>query len=193
MSVSEKNGSSSILCRVASEPAIIDIIPSPIVNAGPDRTLLAGDSISLKGTIIGDAPMISWSPLSFISNEATLTPRVFPPDNQTYTLNAASPNGCTGMDSMKVWIANGLYIPSAFTPNDDGLNDHWRIIGFDPAPGTSLVVYNRYGQEVYKADNGWVDWNGSFNGKPQPSGTYSYRLLLSNGKAPIRGTIQLIR
>ena len=31
-------------------------------------------------------------------------------------------------------------------------NDHWRIIGFDPAPGTSLVVYNRYGQEVFKAD-----------------------------------------
>ena len=193
MAVSEKTGSSAASCRVASRPVVIEAKAAPLVNAGPDRTLFPGDTIFLKGILTGEAKSINWYPPLFIENEQTLNPGVFPPSNQAYALFAESENGCKAIDSMKVWIASGLYIPTAFTPNDDGRNDRWRIPGLDPSQGAVIAVYNRYGQVLYEKAGGWVDWDGTYRGKAQPSGTYSYRLIFSNGRAPMWGTIQLIR
>ncbi|MBL0342694.1 MAG: gliding motility-associated C-terminal domain-containing protein [Bacteroidetes bacterium] len=87
------------------------------------------------------------------------------------------------------------YIPNSFTPNDDGKNDVFGLIGF-PANGYSMVIYNRWGQIVFESVGAFDTWNGkSVNGSAVPLGVYSYFITIKNDKAqkPITGTVSLIR
>ena len=76
---------------------------------------------------------------------------------------------------------NELFIPNAFSPNGDGVNDFWEILGLQNYPGNKLEVYNRLGIKLYETDNYNNDWYGTFNGEPIPDGTYFYQLYLSEG------------
>ena len=59
--------------------------------------------------------------------------------------------------------------------------------------GCPNLGYNVYGQEVYRAKAALVDWDGTFNGKKQSSGTYIYRVVFNNSRKPMQGTFMLIR
>ena len=74
-----------------------------------------------------------------------------------------------------------LYIPNAFSPNGDGVNDSWEILGLQNHPGNKLEVYNRLGIKLYETTDYKSDWNGTYNGQPLPDGTYFYQLYLSGG------------
>ena len=74
-----------------------------------------------------------------------------------------------------------LFIPNAFSPNGDEVNDFWEILGLQNYPGNKLEVYNRLGVKLYETDNYQNDWNGTFNGESLPDGTYFYQLYLSEG------------
>jgi gliding motility-associated-like protein len=87
----------------------------------------------------------------------------------------------------------GIFVPSAFTPNNDGKNDSWRIPFLDPQWGATVSLYNRHGQLVYQATGIAVDWDGRLKGVPQPSGIYVYLIHFNDGTADMKGTITLIR
>jgi len=85
-----------------------------------------------------------------------------------------------------------LKIPNAFTPNGDGLNDYFQIRGLELFPENRLFVFNRWGNEVYKANGYKGDWNGSNLGE----GTYYYvfELRLHNGHwQTFKGFVTIIR
>lgn len=95
-------------------------------------------------------------------------------------------------------------IPNAFTPNGDGINDFFEIIGIDRYPGNSITIVNRWGNKVYEAKNYGIDtypvfWDGfantgsTFLGNELPTGAYYYILNLGNGQQPIAGSIYLDR
>jgi gliding motility-associated-like protein len=90
-----------------------------------------------------------------------------------------------------------LYIPTAFTPNSDRINDLFRI---PPSSGyqlTSMQVFNRWGQLIFDGKENSPGWDGNFKRNPQPAGLYPYRMeimAIRSGKKMIKtGTIQLIR
>jgi len=87
----------------------------------------------------------------------------------------------------------GIFVPTAFTPNNDCLNDRWRIPFLDPLFGATVNLYNRYGQLVYHADGKTVDWDGNVNGKPQQTGNYIYHIRFKNGRKDMKGLVTLIR
>jgi gliding motility-associated-like protein len=171
----------------------INIHAYPIVDAGRDVVLLKGDRTTLEGKVIGDSTVFAWSPQWFLENERSLRPTINPDKNITYVLTATSVWGCSSFDSMSVKVVNQIYIPNAFTPNGDGLNDRWAIPDIDPSKGAVVKVFNRYGAVVYEARSAVVDWDGTAWGKPQGSGTFVYLVDLNNGKPPLRGLITLIR
>ena len=75
-------------------------------------------------------------------------------------------------------IYSDLFIPSGFSPNGDGINDFWQIVGIDKYPNTIVYIYNRLGVKVFSSNNYKNDWNGFYNGNKVPDGTYFYEVIL---------------
>jgi len=84
-----------------------------------------------------------------------------------------------------------LRIPNAFTPNSDGTNDTWIIENLEIFSGAYVFVYNRWGQELYKGRPG-NEWDGKYNNRYVPAGTYLYVIELYNGTPPYTGTVTVV-
>jgi gliding motility-associated-like protein len=93
-------------------------------------------------------------------------------------------------DSCSVWI------PSAFTPDGDGVNDTWGWPGECLPKDFSVKVFDRWGELVYTSTDPFKPWDGSHGGKPSPTGVYVYRVdyqLLYQERKEVTGTVTLIR
>lgn len=104
----------------------------------------------------------------------------------------------TAVDSVTIYkdCDFPVYIPTAFTPNNDGLNDVFRIGNMNAQQLVALRIYNRWGQLLFFSANESGGWNGSFNGSPQPTAVYVYVLRYRNRGGLLRelkGTFALIR
>jgi gliding motility-associated-like protein len=170
----------------------INVINKPIVDAGPDKIIVANKSTMLEGTIIGNINSFIWSPTQFINDINLLKPIVNPPTDKKYYLTVINDCGFT-IDSMFVKIYQGIFIPNAFTPNGDTKNDTWNIPALEAFPLHELAVYNRYGQIVFSRKQSFIGWDGKYKGEVLPSGAYTYIIDLKNGNPILKGTILLIR
>lgn len=178
-------------CRINSNRLTINVYPRPAISAGPDKVVLAGKTTSLAASAAAGLSY-NWSPPDNLSSVSILNPIASPQQDTWYTIDAVSPQGCVNNDQVLVKIVKGIYIPSAFTPNNDGMNDNWHIPFLDPAWGTLVMVFNRFGQMVYSTP-GMVNWDGKLNGEAQPTGTYVYLLRFTDGSTPMKGLLHLIR
>ncbi len=180
-------------CRIVSNILMINVHPRPFVNAGPDRLVVTGESISLAANVSGEYPSFSWSPPDFLNSDTVLHPVLSPDRDITYRLTATSSYGCSNEDYIFVKVVTGIFVPTAFTPNNDGRNDRWRIPFLDPAKDAAVTVFNRYGQIVYYVKGHEVNWDGTMNGEPQPSGVYVYQVRFTENRPVMKGTFILIR
>lgn len=192
-SVTERIGLGNAACRVASGNLSISIYGLPLVDAGPDRSLIAGDTIRLMAKVTGKDPIYQWSPPDYLDDPRKMEPLAFPPINQRYSLLVTTLYGCKASDEVLVKAAAGIFVPDAFTPNGDGLNDIWHIPFLDPPMVAAVVVYNVYGNEVYRVSGDVVNWDGTLKGKKQPSGAYIYKVIFNGSRKPLHGTLMLIR
>ena len=89
-----------------------------------------------------------------------------------------------------------MYLPGAFTPNNDNLNDVFRIKYPFEVRKFSLVVYNRFGEKVFETNDMTKGWNGTFGGVQQPMGTFVWMASLTDKDGMVKtakGTVVLIR
>jgi gliding motility-associated-like protein len=84
-------------------------------------------------------------------------------------------------------------VPNTFSPNGDGIHDRWEIKYLDTYPGATVEIYNRYGQLVFKSTGYTKSWDGTYNGKPVPVGTYYYIVNPKNGRKQMSGYVDIIR
>ncbi|MEQ1678360.1 MAG: gliding motility-associated C-terminal domain-containing protein, partial [Chitinophagaceae bacterium] len=136
-------------CRISSNVLIINVHPKPGVSAGPDRILIKGNTTTLLGKVTGESPVYNWWPPDDLNDVTKLQPLANPGSDMQYHLSAISLFGCTNEDFMLVKVVAGIFVPTAFTPNNDGKNDSWRIPYLDPELGATVRVFNRWGQIVY--------------------------------------------
>ena len=173
---------------------VINVASIPTVNAGPDKSILKGETTALNGIVKGGNFTYNWSPTSYMTDVSSLTPQVGPPADIDYILSATSNAGCgIAYDTVHVFVYPGIYIPNTFTPNRDGLNDTWHIPALNAIPVFELSIFNRYGQLIYHTQNNNISWNGQFKGIDQPSGGYIYLLNIANGKRIMKGIVMLLR
>ena len=102
-------------------------------------------------------------------------------------------DGCIGSDSIYVIVS---VIPfDAITPNQDGWNDTWQILGIEKYSKAIVKVYNRWGALVFETVGGisYEAWDGKNNGKDLPVGTYYYMIDLNNDEKTISGPITIVR
>jgi gliding motility-associated-like protein len=193
LSVIEASVASISSCRIASNRVIINVHPKPLVDAGPDRIILTGNSATLSGKAEGENIKYNWSPDKYLNTINDLNPTVTPTDNVNYTLSAISDFGCPNEDYVQVTVVKDIFVPTAFTPNNDGKNDNWKIPFLDPAFGATVSVFNRSGQMVYHCVEAIVSWDGQLNQVPQPEGTYVYLITFKSNDLKLKGTVTLIR
>ena len=161
---------------VVSNGIVVQIQPPVVVNAGPDKEILAGSSVILEGTADGTYP-VTWTPalgLTFPDNNP-LRPLATPAVTTTYTLSAGS-GGCASSDDVTVTVRPAIRIPNAFTPNGDGRDDTWQIEFIEQYPDNTVNVFNRWGNKIFSAENysRANEWHGDIKGQPAPVGTYYY-------------------
>lgn len=187
-------------CGNITKSITVPVRPAPTVNAGADVTIVEGDDVMLAGISSGTPATIAWTPTAgVLSGAATFTPRVKPATSTTYLMTVIDANGCTSADNTTVTVLPWcLKVMDAFTPNGDGMNDKWVVTnnGGMCATNVYVKVFNRYGNEVYVNNNYQNNWDGTYNGKPIPDGTYYYAITykLFNGKTVLlRGDVTILR
>jgi gliding motility-associated-like protein len=174
--------------------AIMNVVKKPTAFAGPDKSLLIGQSTQLNGLVGGTAISFTWLPVTFLNNPLLDQPTSSPLDDILYTLHVKSNDGCgEATDDVFIKVYKEIYVPSAFSPNNDGLNDRWRILALITFPNAILMVYNRYGEIVFEGSGNNMEWDGSFKGKPAPMGAYTYLIDFKNGTPLKKGMVSILR
>lgn len=86
-----------------------------------------------------------------------------------------------------------LYIPNAFTPNGDGMNDQFGVKG-EGIRDFQIYVYDRWGEVIFESNNPSKQWDGSYKGQPVQEGTYVYQVFSNgSGKRSRTGSVTLVR
>jgi gliding motility-associated-like protein len=115
-----------------------------------------------------------------------------PTNDITYRLLVTGIGGCSISDTLFVKVLKNPVIPNAFSPNGDGINDVWKIDYLDAYQGATVDIFNRYGQKVYSSIGYPNPWNGKYNGKTLPMGTYYYVINPKNGRQIYSGSVTII-
>ena len=115
-------------------------------------------------------------------------------DEGQYTLFVENQNGCFEEFDITLNVIDcGVQIPEAFSPNGDGINDYFHIGNLEAYPKSELWIYNRWGIEVYHAENYLNNWDGTsqsslnMGGDELPEGTYYYVLKLGDSNKNLLG------
>jgi gliding motility-associated-like protein len=171
----------------------IEVYPTPGVDAGIDRIILEGDSVRLNAKATGRGLAYLWSPLTAIDDPTRLDPFVRPVEDTRYRLRVTSTDGCTATDEMQVLVLLKPIAPNTFTPNGDGVNDTWVIRHLEKYPGAILEVFSTTGQLLYREVGYSKPWDGTWQGRPQPAGTYYYVIDPRNGRPRMAGYVTIYR
>jgi len=153
------------------------------LSVNPDTIMTsAGKLDTVTASTTFPNPVYTWSPVTGLSCTTCAAPVITADTvNMVYAVkvNTSGDSSCYAVDSVVVIVAppvlpDSFIMPSAFTPNGDGRNDYFGpITSVNFTNGTIKVfkIYNRWGQLVF---NGNQPWDGKFDGKEQPVGTYVY-------------------
>ena len=174
----------------------VQVWQPPYVDAGPNRSVDWLDQVRLFGTV--DADTLWWTPDDWLSCSDCLTPEVEVQGPQWFVLESISPEGCSARDSVFLDVFYPVYIPTAFTPNNDGVNDAFRIEGVEPR-GFWLEIFNRWGDVVFYSEDPNEPWIGNNQMLDSdhfvPDGVYVWRMRyeMRDGPRLKSGTVSLVR
>lgn len=167
---------------------------SDAANAGEDVTIAIGDSTTLNGS---GGTINGWDPPRGLSCIDCPNPIANPDTTTMYYLSVTDINGCTSIDSVLITVDEtiGWYLPNAFSPDDNGVNDVLYFYGTS-VKEFILQVFDRWGEKVFETTDFKVGWDGSHKGKPALAGVYTYQLTItfkSTVVEQVKGNLNLIR
>lgn len=173
----------------------VTVNPIPVVDAGISTNILIGQTTVLNGL---GGPDWFWEPEGSLDNANSGNPNAQPYQTTTYTLTVVDANGCTMWDTVTIFVESidDVFIPNAFSPNGDGVNDVFYIVPFGLTDLENFVIVNRWGEVVFRTNDFSQGWDGRVNGTPQPLGTYVYFISGFDYKGdPVtrQGNITLVR
>ena len=172
---------------------LIRVNLQPVIDAGSSFYAHLGELVTFNPAVNSPSVTFQWSPSTGLNNINYIRPTLKTTATQTYYLTATGKGGCTAVDSLKVNLLNPITIPNAFSPNGDGVNDRWELANLKDYPNSTVDVFNRYGQSVFKAAGNVKAWNGTNAGKELPIGTYYYVIDLRDGTKPFTGYVVILK
>ncbi len=180
---------SAALCAGFGEIEV-GVFSESAVTISQDTTVSLGFSTTLEATGgIG----YEWSPIETLDNPFSGTPVASPLTNTTYTVTVTVSSGCETTREVTVTVDEDFRVdlPNLFTPNGDGINDFFiisNIFTYD----AEVLIFNRWGTELYSSTAYQNDWDGTNNdGDPLTDGTYYY--VVKVGPKVYKGAITILR
>jgi gliding motility-associated-like protein len=132
--------------------------------------------------------------LFYVGNQVSDTSLIENLEEGVWDVEVVDTNGCSviiNSISLSDIQAECLSIPNAFTPNDDGINDIWIIENLDIYTQAQVLVFNRWGQIIYNEDCNHL-WDGKYNERFVPAGTYVYIVNLNDGTEARVGLVSVV-
>jgi gliding motility-associated-like protein len=188
---------SSLSCLVAnpvlSPSVILASAPLPEVKLADNPILCAGETAHLDAG--ADFTAYHWQDGS--------TGRYYDAtDEGIYWVTVTDTLGCKGGDTVQLLVCDAaIWLPTAFTPDGDGLNDEFRaVMTLDGVSNFSMLIFDRWGRQVFESGDPSTGWNGILNGQLAPPGTYAWKITYQTTSqgvvSPVNtlhGTITLVR
>ena len=127
----------------------------------------------------------------------TIGDPIYDPNVDSYRIIAVSNDSLESRsNTISVEKPYALYAPTAFSPDGDGINDYFNVVG-QGLTNYTIEIYNRWGQMVFKSNDMSVKWDGNFRNKKAPAGTYVYKVNSVDFGSEIRliksGSVSLVR
>lgn len=198
-------GTDAANCYSDTAQAIVTVRPTPTVSLGPDVTMAIGEFLTLRPTVT-NGPIISWlwSPGNTLTCTSCSEPTAEIKWNTTYRVTVRNEANCLATDSINIRTIcpnSTVYIPNAFTPDGDGVNDVFMIQGKNIYVVKSFRVFNRWGELVFEKlnivpNNPAYGWDGKIRGMVGSPDVYVYTAeVMCGGETPhfFKGNVSLLK
>ncbi len=180
----------------------VQVIPLPEVTINKDTSAVIGEPLQLVATTNEEASF-RWFPITNIRNNFVSNPVITitdpSPSSLTYFVTATTAQGCAATDSVHIKVYKtkpDIFVPSAFTPNGDGRNDVFKPFAAGISKLYVFRVLDRWGKLLFQTQTIGVGWDGLYEGRLQPPGTYIFEVKGSDYEGNLiekRGTVVLVR
>ncbi len=164
----------------------------------PIQYAIINQSAELQARTFGT--FVLWNPGTYLNNTAIVNPLFTAPSEleQLYNITIKTEAGCTTVDNQLVKVIKEVkvYVPTAFTPDNNGLNDYIKPIMIGIKELKYFRIYNRGGQMVFDYSSNQLGWDGKIGGLPQSTGVYVWMFegIGWDKRTHIqKGTVALIR
>lgn len=172
LTVTETNGCLSLNI----DTVVVTITPSVKVFAGTDTAIVINQPLQLNAVDVNNNNLVNflWSPFFGLSDPHIKNPVAILNRNITYFLTASNSIGCSGGSQVTVTVFQkpDLFVPTAFTPNNDGLNDFAKVFPVGITQLINFSIYNRWGQLVFSTTHEKFGWDGVYKGEKQSTGAF---------------------
>ncbi len=134
-------------------------------------------------------------PYTYLWSTGSSAPDITDLAEGTYTITVTDQKGCVNTTDATVNAGSGdcLFIPNAFSPNNDGINDRWVLRNIKLYPNNTMQVFNQWGQQLYSASPYLDPWDGRHNNNLLPPGTYYFIFSRGDGSASFTGPLTIIK
>ncbi len=173
----------------STDSVTLTSIESPQVFLGNDTILNVGDVLELN--VDPNYHPILWS-------DGTSGSQLLVSSPGTYWVTVEN-NGCAASDTIRVFFESHcqMYCPTAFTPNSDGVNDHFMPVANEDLQSYHLIVLNRWGAILFESEDIHTTWDGKYKGTWAQMGVYNwlieYECMYSGETKIAKGTVALLR
>lgn len=168
----------------------------PVVTASGGGTIYPGGSTTLNSS--GGVSYV-WSPSSGLSCTNCASPVAEPSASTVYCVTGTDANGCTDTACVAVNVSGDcgeVFVPNAFSPNNDGSNDVLCVYGKQCIAEMELMIYSRWGELVFESRDPDACWDGTYKGESLNTGVFVFYLrgtMLNGDPLMLEGNISLMR
>lgn len=176
-------------CLAIANVTITDKPTPTVVIDPPAATVASGQTIQLTAS---GAETYIWSPAELLDSPTIPNPMATPFSTTTFTVIGSTAGQCDVEKTVVITVDGEIKIPNVFTPNGDGNNDTWKIPGYETTSNCLVIIFDRDGSKVVEGYANNLLWDGTYNNKPAPQGTYYYIISCPDAK-PVTGNILVAR
>ncbi len=180
-------------CYIPSDDLTVTFTLSPTVNAGGLKYILKGGTLTLNPEVNENDVSYLWSPDIDISSVTVKDPVITGDADRVYTLTVTNSHGCSVSVQFNIEVAPAIVIDNTFTPNNDGINDVWNIVGLSAYQQATVDIFTRYGTNIFHSVGYDKPFDGTYNGKRLPVGVYYYIIDTKVKDRIFSGYVTIIR